>query len=662
MEYQWLENLADPKALAWVLEQNDKTLKGMKSFPSFDLFYKEALALNSSLGRLPYRYISAGYFYDLQSSEEKPLGTWCRCDIAEFEKENPCWESLLDFDELSKRLGDEWNYGFSIHSPSGDKVLVSLSHRGKDRHWVREFDLQTKKFVENGFEIPLSKSTVAWVDDDTLIVGGESPEKVNSNGFAKTLCLWQRGIVEKPIVFLGNDSDDGVWCESRKKGDDFAFINRQIDGDHAEISLFSLKTGLKRLNLPAFATEVMCFGNDLIFSIHQDEKGFIGGSILRVNIQDAFAAEAPTFEVLWTPTKGKVGKTFFRHQDKLVVLYLENVFTRFEYLEFANGKWKSFPQYLPKGLDISDFDHDPVKGNTYFRLESFTMAPALYKWEPGKIDKIKFLSPQFLGEYDTEQRWSTSQDGTQIPYFIVCRKDLKIDGQTPTLLSGYGGFCDAKTPVYSPMIGKLWLEKGGIYVLANIRGGGEFGPAWHLSARKENKQRSYDDFIAVAEDLISRKQTNPSHLAIYGRSNGGLLVGAVAIQRPELFAAVLCVVPLLDMIRYVEHPPGAIWISEFGDPKDLAMKDLILKYSPYHNIVPEKDYPKIFFMTSLTDDRVHPSHARKMAAKMQAMDKDCFLYEEASGGHKGGNNQVAALDNALKFAYLWKQVCGSVVM
>ena len=655
MEYQWLEDLQDPKAQEWVRTQSERALTEMKSYSHFDQFYQEAFALNSSSGRLPCNEIREGYAYDLHTSAQNPLGIWRRCSIAEFKKEDPAWENLLDYDQLSKELGDQWNHGSANYSPSGKKVLLNLSHRGKDMRWMREFDLTTRKFVAGGFELPPSKSISAWWDEDTIFYGGDEPESRNAIGYAKTVRLWRRGHTERPVLLQGEDSEFGVWVGSRKRGDNYSLMFRKMDWDHGKAYLFD-GHNVKRLYIPELLSDIVRFGEDLVFSIHQDYGEYAGGTVFQVNMAEALAGENPKLTPLWSPSQKRIGREFLKFRDKLIVVFFENIRTQFECFGKVNGAWKVQAEELPPDFELSNINQDDVTEEIYLRVESFAVPPSLFRWQPGHLEKIKSLPQQFMGDYITNQFWAKSADGTKVPYFIVHKKDFVFDGQGPTLLTGYGGFNDARTPIYSGLFGKLWLERGGVYVLANIRGGGEFGPSWHLSARKENKQRSYDDFIAIAEDLIARKVTQPSRLAIYGRSNGGLLVGAVAMQRPELFAAVLCGVPLLDMIRYVDHPPGSSWVDEYGDPKDALMRAAILKYSPYHNVFHHKVYPPIFFMTSTTDDRVHPSHARKMAAKMLDLGKNCFLYEESTGGHKSENNQVLALDAALKFSYLWKNL------
>lgn len=653
MEHQWLEDLESPEAQAWVQGQSARALAEMKKYPGFDSIYQEASALSSSAARLPFQNIVGAYFYDVQTCAKNPIGIWRRCPVAEFQKENPVWENLLDYDQLSKDLGDEWNHGHVVHSPSGQKVLLHLSHRGKDTRWTREFDLAAKKFVEGGFEIQLSKAIVAWWDEDTILLGGDEPETTNAMGYPKVLRQWKRGHSERPVILTGGDMENGVWAASRRRGDNYSLMYRKVDWDHGQTFLYDGHSP-RRLHIPELIGDVVRFGDDLVFSVHQDYQEFAGGTVFQVSMADALANEKPKLTPLWSPSDKRIGRHFYKFRDKLIIVFLENIRTQFECFEKINGVWKVMAEELPPDFHLSDLIQDGITDEIYPLVESFTVPPTLFMWEPGKLQKIKSLPGQFTGDYITDQLWATSVDGTKIPYFIVHRKGLVFDGTAPTLLTGYGGFDDARTPTYSPLFGKLWLEKGGVYVSANIRGGGEFGPRWHLAARKENKQRSYDDFLAVAEDLIARKVTQTSKLAIYGRSNGGLLVGAVAMQKPELFAAVLCAVPLLDMIRYVDHPPGSSWVDEYGDPKDALMRAAILKYSPYHNVSHHKMYPPIFFMTSSTDDRVHPSHARKMAAKMLGLGKNCFLYEETSGGHKGGSNHVLAMDAALKFSYLWK--------
>lgn len=379
------------------------------------------------------------------------------------------------------------------------------------------------------------------------------------------------------------------------------------------------------------------------------------GSVLEISLQDALSGDH----------KG-VYNVIAQDEDKFFVEYL-NVFKNSFAISFLKDvshelriyskQGKNFVAQkivLPEHSAVSVITEDSIKLEKYLILENFVTPRGLYYLQnDSRLRLLKRANEVYQMDLEVHQNWAQSSDGTRVPYFVVHKKDLVLDGTHPTILNAYGGFAISRLPSYLTSTGKLWLEKGGVYAQANIRGGAEFGTQWHRSAILENKQRSYDDMIAVSEDLISKKYTTPRHLGIRGGSNGGLLVGAVMAQRPDLFNAVLCEVPLLDMIRYVDLPPGASWMDEYGDPKDEKMKEVILKYSPYQNVHADRKYPEVFFNTVITDDRVHPSHARRMAAKMQSQGHSVFFYEESAGGHNRGDLKTKAFLDALRFSYMW---------
>jgi len=660
MKYQWLENLESAESRAWVEGQNQRTLREFQASTLYQNFYTQSLKLSSSDARLPCCDFAKGFVYDVVQSADQPLGLWRRCAIEAFSGSTLAWEDLFDLDQFAAEVGDEWNLRQTLVSPNGKTVLMHLSWRGRDSHWVREFDLEKKDFVADGFEIPLSKSTCAWLDQDRIVVGGVNTFDQNELGYPMVLSLWERRGGPRTEVLRGQPKELGC-APFAVAGlpDGELILIQSLEWDERLYFLFSISRGLQTLQLPKNTGRIAIFGEQIVFQIQQDSRGFIGGSVLRVSVSEALQpkeSNAPQFEVVWAPSGGSVGVSFHRDDDRLLIVFRENISSRLLSLCQTSEGWKEESLSLPSDLQITEIFEDLFRHQLLLRLESFVKSPSLWLCRQGHLQEVATL-PLFLeGDFVVKQEWVESLDGTSIPYFIVSER--KSIGRGPTLLHGYGGFGLAKTPSFNAHIGKLWLEHGGTFVVANIRGGSEFGPNWHFSARRENKQRSYDDFIAVAEDLIDKGFTKPHRLAIYGRSNGGLLVGAVAMQRPELFSAVLCVVPLLDMLRFADLPPGGSWVDEFGDPRNPATPEIraaILKYSPYHNINPQMGYPPFFFMTARTDDRVHPGHARKMTAKLQSLGKDCFFYEESSGGHLGGNAQVAARDWALKFTYLWQK-------
>lgn len=658
MDFLWLEELDSPESLSWIQKENTLTVEDFKKYPGFQQHYEEGLEVHASTDRLRCRDIKQNWIYDLNKTLENPIGQWVRISYENYKTGKGAWEVLFDFDQFSKEQGKHWGYHSAIFSPNFERVLLYLTFEDGDRTWVREFDLKTKTFVPNGFEVPLSKAHPMWFNDDAILVGGDTPETQTKNEFTRTLSLWKREESTRTLVKEISKDDQSLYCYTNIEDGGGRMVLHAYNWDDVQYSWLTQDLKLTLLNLPLRTADVHKIDDDLLVRFSVDFQGFKAGSLLKTTLAEAIQSKNPQFELLWEPTSTRFTTDYVEKRGKGIFLcYRENVATKMSYFKKIEGKYLEIPQKVPQGLEATMMHMHPSSSTVLIQAESFTSPPALYEWdENDSYAKIKSTPPKFSGDYEVNQRWVVSRDGTKIPYFILHKPDLKLDGKNPTVLYGYGGFMHAQTPRYSPAVGKGWLEKGGVYVVANIRGGDEFGIEWSYSARKENKQRSYDDFIAVAENLIETKVTSPQHLAIKGGSNGGLLVGAVSMQRPELFAGVVCMMPLLDMIRYTALPPGAIWAAEYGDPADPTMKAVIEKYSPYQNIRADKKYPPIFFWTSKADDRVHPSHARRMAAKMKSMGHHCYLYEEPTGGHNGGDVKVKAFGDALMFSYLWKHL------
>jgi len=656
MDFLWLEELDSPESLAWIAKENALTIEDIKKHPGFQQHYEEGLEIFSSKNRLGFRYMRQNMVYKVHVSEENPIGQWMRISYEDYKSQKDSWELIFDFDQFSKEQGKQWVYKMASFSPSYQRVLLSLSLEDGDRCWIREFDMNTKQFVPNGFEVPLSKAFVSWFEEDTIFIGGDTPDTQTKHGYARKLSLWKRGETHRTSMLEISIEEQSVYAHDVDEGG--CIIGANKNWDEGTNYWVNSEKKVSLLNLPVYISSIFKIDDEIVFKIFKDHDTFKAGSILKATLESLIHQPKPQYELLWAPTAtkfsadyvGKRGKGFF-------CFYRENVATKISYFKKENGKFIEFEQKIPQGLEVTTMHMHSSAKEVLIQAESFTSAPALYEWDgKDQYTKIRSMPSLFAGEYEVSQKWTTSRDGTKIPYFLIHKPGLVLNGKNPTLQYGYGGFLYAQTPAYAAGVGKGWLEKGGVYAVANIRGGDEFGEEWSFTARKENKQRSYDDFIAVAEDLIATKVTSPRHLAIKGGSNGGLLVGAVSMQRPELFSAVLCMMPLLDMIRYTALPPGAIWASEYGDPADPEMRAVIEKYSPYQNIRADRKYPPILFFTSKADDRVHPSHARRMAAKMKTLGHHCFLYEEPTGGHNGGDVKVKAFGDALMYSYLWKHL------
>jgi prolyl oligopeptidase len=665
--YLWLEDIEGDKALAWVRERNTATQRELEGSESFAQMRARLLAAYDSDDRIPFVAKRGEYFYNFWRDQQHVRGIWRRTTLAEYRKPEPKWETVLDLDALAAKENENWVWGGtqSCLPPNYERCLIALSRGGGDTKVVREFDVVQKSFIAEGFNLPAAKSDVAWRDLDTIYVGTDfGPGSLTSSGYPRVTKLWRRGepLDKAETVFEGKPEDVGVWAwtSAERSGERYVyrnFITRAVT--YYESEQFAHDKTLQRLDLPADA-QIATFGDHLLITLRIDwtigEQRYVSGSLLAIGWDD-FLAGKRNFHVLFTPTPRTSLDNFTATRNYVLVNVLDNIRSRVYAHTFADGTWTRHELPTPAFGSVEVSAVDPLDTDEYFFTTTDFITPSTLSYGSVGGEKRETLkqSPEFFNAagLKVSQHEAVSKDGTRIPYFQVSRADAQLDGKNPTLLYGYGGFQVSSTPGYSAGIGIGWLEQGGVYVLANIRGGGEFGPAWHLAAIKENRQRAYDDFIAIAEDLIKRKITSPEHLGIMGGSNGGLLVGAVMTQRPDLFGAVVCQVPLLDMRRYHKLLAGASWMAEYGDPDVPAEWAYISKYSPYQNVRDGVRYPRVLFLTSTRDDRVHPGHARKMAAKMQALGADVLYYENIEGGHGGSaNNQQAAQMNALAYAFL----------
>lgn len=665
--YLWLEEVAGEKPLDWVRQQNAVSTKELEAHPEFSEIRKRLLSIMDSKERIPFVAKHGDHFYNFWRDEKNPRGLWRRTSLKEYKKSQPNWEVVLDLDQLAKEEKENWVWkSANVLEPGYDRALVALSRGGADATVVREFDLKKKQFIANGFQLPEAKSRVDWRNRNTLYVGTDfGPGSMTKSGYPRIVKEWKRGtpLSSARTVFEGSADDVSVVGVSvLDHGRTYDFIERGT-------TFFTDETFIRRadewvkIEKPNDA-EISTFGEYLLLKLRSDwtvnGKTYAGGSLLAANLEDYLdgkRAVTPLFE----PTPRTSLESISATKNFLILTELDNVKSRPYLLRHSRGKWTRTPMDVPAFGDVSVSGIDADDSDEYFMvIEDFLTPSTLYYGVAGKEkrEKLKSLPAFFNAEgLEIQQFETTSRDGTRVPYFQVSRKVMKLDGANPTLLYGYGGFNISMTPGYAPTIGAGWLERGGVYVLANIRGGGEFGPKWHYAARKENRQRAYDDFIAVAEDLVKRKVTSPKHLGIQGGSNGGLLMGAMLTQRPDLFGAVVCQVPLLDMKRFNRLLAGASWMDEYGDPDKPEQWAYIQKYSPYQNVRKDQKYPRVLFTTSTRDDRVHPGHARKMVARMKEQGHDVLYYENIEGGHGGAaNNEQAAYMRALAYTFLLKQL------
>jgi prolyl oligopeptidase len=557
-------------------------------------------------------------------------------------------------------------HGYNVLKPSNDRCLVELSHGGADAAVVREFDLTTKQFVPDGFVVPEAKSDVAWRDRETIYIGTDfGPDSLTTSGYPRIIKQWQRGtpLSQARTVFEAKTSDEsaGVFV-NHDHGEVYEWVQRAPTFFTDEMFLRRGEQWV-RLDKPADAI-VHTFGKLLLLQLRSDwmvnNRTFTAGSLIAENLEDYLQGKRD-FSIIFAPSARVSLSAVTDTLHNLILTTLDNVHSRPWLLSYAGGQWQRAPIPASAFGSVGIEGIDPDESDDYFMTETDFLTPSsLLLGSAGKAEaeKIKSL-PSFFdaGGLEIQQFEAKSKDGTRVPYFQVSRKGLKLDGHNITLLTGYGGFEIPELPAYSASRGAAWLERGGVFVLANIRGGGEFGPAWHEAARKEHRQRAYDDFIAVGEDLIGRGVTSPKRLGIEGRSNGGLLMGVMLTERPDLWGAIHCGSPLLDMRRYNKLLAGASWMDEYGDPDKPEEWTYIQKYSPYQNTRADKQYPPILITTSTRDDRVHPGHARKMAARLEEEGHQVLYYENIEGGHgAAANNRQAAYMDALAYTFLWTEL------
>ncbi|MEP7156187.1 MAG: prolyl oligopeptidase family serine peptidase [Betaproteobacteria bacterium] len=666
--YLWLEDVSGDKSISWVKEQNAKTQKLLEAQPQFASIRDKTLEVVNSKARIPGVAKRGDWLYNFWQDEKNVRGAWRRTTLAEYRKAEPKWETVLDLDQLSRSEKENWVWkGSTCLYPNYDRCLLNLSRGGADAVVVREFDVPGKTFVAGGFQLKEAKGSAGWIDRNTLFVGTDfGPGSQTTSGYPRIVKEWKRGtsIDTAQTVYEGTETDISVNAyKTEQKG----FVARQFVRRATTFytSQLYLREGRKLTQIDVPADASARYGWDQLWVQLKSAwtiggKSYPQGALIAINF-DRFMKGERNLSVVFEPTDRKSLAGWALTKNYLILNELDNVKSRLYEVQFRNGKWNRRSVALPGLGTVGVSAVDADESDEYFlTLTDYLTPSTLFLGKAGTDarEQLKAL-PAFFDAtpYKVEQFEASSKDGEKIPYFVVMNKATKFDGTNPTLLYGYGGFEVSQLPAYSATVGNAWLNNGGVYVVANIRGGGEFGPRWHQAGLKANRQRVFDDFIAVAEDLITKKLTSPRHLAISGGSNGGLLVGAVAVQRPDLFRAVLCSVPLLDMKRYNKLLAGASWMAEYGNPDDPKEWEFISKYSPYQNVKAGVTYPRILFVTSTRDDRVHPGHARKMMARMLEQGHDVLYYENIEGGHAGSaNNQQLAYRTALQYSFLLNEL------
>jgi prolyl oligopeptidase len=664
--FLWLENVNGARALAWVKAENAKTLAVLQRDPHFAPFYATALAINNSKDRIPSPELIGGRVYNFWQDAGHVRGIWRTTTIADYARPAPAWTTVLDLDALATAEGKNWVWqGADCDSPSGRRCLIFLSDGGEDASTVREFDLSLRQFVDDGFVLPRAKQGAVWVDDDTLLVARPwQPADVTSSGYSYIVKTVKRGEPLANAVELtrGTRADVEVDPVELHDGDGrrALFIRRGVSFFQTQTSLVT-PAGLRRLNLPLKSDLRALVAGRLIVSLAQAWKAGTltvpAGALVSLELS-AVRADPQHLHpvVVYTPgprdTLDNVGAT----RDRLIVTSYRNVRGRATVYAPAGRGWSARALTLPDFASIVLESANEFGSTAYIAVTRFLTPTTLLQLDTAGAGArtVKALPAMFDASHDTvEQREATSTDGTRIPYFIVHPKRLAYDGRNPTLLYAYGGFGVSQTPFYSATLGRLWYARGGVFVLANIRGGGEFGPAWHEAGLKTHRQIIYDDFAAVARDLIARKITSPRRLGIQGGSNGGLLMGVEFTQHPELYNAVDIQVPLLDMLRYEQIDAGASWVGEYGSVTIPRERAFLASISPYNNLRTGVRYPEPLIWTTYKDDRVGPQHARKFAAKLEAMKIPYLYYEVIEGGHgAGANAKERAFTTALEYTYL----------
>ena len=670
--YEWLEEVLGDKALEWVKARNAIVQNRMEREESFEKLRSDLLEILDSNARIPFVSKRGEYYYNFWRDKTNERGLWRRTTLEEYRKAEPKWEVVLDLDALGKTENENWVWkGASLLRPDYQRALITLSRGGADANITREFDLKTRSFVADGFELPESKGSVSWIDIDHLFVSTDfGNASMTDSGYPRMAKLWKRGtpIEQAKLVYEGKQEDMSVGAvHDDSPGFERNFVTRNIAFYNDELFLVKDSGELIKIDAPNTASKSV-FKQYLLLELREawtlGTKTYPAGSLL-VSDFDRFLRGERAFEVLFEPSANTALSSVTTTKDHVVINVLEDVKNRLYVLTPSTTEsptaWRREPLVgAPAFGTVNVTAVDSDDSNDYFMTSTDYLTPTtLSIGTIGKVPEELKRLPHFFDSVGMQisQHFATSSDGTKVPYFMVAKKDVNLDGKNPTLLYGYGGFEISLQPNYSATVGRAWLTQGGVYVVANIRGGGEYGPRWHQAALKENRLRAYEDFAAVAKDLVARGVTSKQRLGIQGGSNGGLLVGNMITLYPELFEAGVCQVPLLDMKRYNKLLAGASWMAEYGNPDYPDQWAYIRKFSPYQNVQPSVAYPKVLFTTSTRDDRVHPGHARKMMAKMESQGHAVWYYENIEGGHGGAaNNKQSAFMQALAYTFLKQEL------
>ncbi len=670
--YLWLEQVDGTRAMGWVRAENARTEAVLDKDPRYAVLYREALAIAQAKDRIPRPSLIGGRVYNFWQDAQHAHGLWRRTTLAAYRRPQVKWQPVLDLDALSKTEKGNWFWsGAQCAEPAERLCMIALSDGGEDAVTEREFDLRSGQFVADGFALPKGKQSVAWQDPATLLVSREwAPGELTKSGYAYIVKRVARGqpLAAAQEIYRGTPDDVGVDPIALHDGESHQalLVLRNVTFFESEYRIVG-EHGLARLAMPQKAAIVGMVSGRIIIELREDWKTADGrtlpqGSLVSVELEAARATPErlePT--LIYAPTPRRAFAEAATTRDRLLVVELDNVKGRaYAYTPEPQGRWSRRALALPDNATIEIADTDLHSNRAFFDVTGFLTPSSLWFTDFGgdELTVVKTLPPKFNATGLTvEQFEASSRDGTKIPYFIVHSKAIKLDGSTPTILTAYGGFQVSETPYYSAATGKLWLERGGAFALANIRGGGEFGPAWHEAGLKTRRQRIYDDFAAVGEDLIAHQYTSPARLGIRGGSNGGLLMGVEFNQRPDLWGAVDIEVPLLDMMRYEQIAAGASWVGEYGSVSVPEERAFLASISPYQNIRAGVHYPLPLVWTTTKDDRVGPQHARKFAARLAELKLPYLYYEVIEGGHGAGATlEEKSAMTAREFTYFARQL------
>jgi prolyl oligopeptidase len=666
--FLWLEDVQGEKSMEWVKAQNAVSEGELSQSSFYKQLHQQLIELINSKDKIKYVSIRGDKVYNFWRDESNVRGLYREANLKDYLINKPQWKVVLDIDKLGKDEDESWVYGgMNCLFPAYEVCLLSLSRGGADATVTREFNIKKREFVRDGFYLPEAKSRVSWKDENTLYVGTNFGEgSLTQSGYPRIAKLWSRGteLEQANVVYEG-----AVESVSSAAGRIFSIhgnLDYIAEGTSFYTNTIYFLDGGKKIKLlkPDNASWSGTYNNNIFVKLKSDweyqNKKFKQGSFIYASLSSVKQG-TPDYRVFVEPSETRIILGLSFSQNYIWVKWLDNVRTVINRMELdGKGNWLSAKLPIDSDNNVIIFGMQEDSDSFFVNYESF-LQPSTLSYIDGKsfeIVELQKLPAKFdANKFKVEQHFVKSKDGTKVPYFLVMDKALTYDGKNPTLLYGYGGFESSMLPSYSGFIGKAWLDKGGVYAMANIRGGGEYGPSWHQAALKENRYRAYEDFEAIANDLIKRKITSTKHLGAQGGSNGGLLMGNMITRSPDLFSAIICQVPLLDMKRYNKLLAGASWVAEYGNPDIAEEWDYIKTFSPYHNLDKDESYPKVFFTTSTRDDRVHPAHARKMVAKMQSFGNDVLYYENIEGGHGGAadNNQVAHL-YAMMYSYLFEQL------